>query len=60
MEDNSWMDEVKEFTKAIVNDKPVQSGTVEEAIAVMKQVYRIYYADPQWREKWNIPNPDGA
>jgi hypothetical protein len=54
------MDEVKEFANTIVNDKPVQSGTVEEAIAVMKQVYRIYYADPQWREKWNIPNPDGA
>ncbi len=60
LEDNSWMDEVKEFAKSVVNDKPVQSGTVEEAIAVMKQVYRIYYADPQWREKWNIPNPDGA
>ncbi len=60
LEDNSWRDEVNEFANAIVNDKPVQSGTVEEALAVMKQVYRIYWADPQWREKWNIPNPDGA
>jgi predicted dehydrogenase len=58
LEDNSWMDEVKEFAKAIVNDKPVQSGTVEEALAVMKQVYRIYWADPQWRNKWDTPNPD--
>ena len=60
LEDNSWMDEVNEFSNSIVFDKPVHSGTVEEALAVMKLVYQIYWADNQWREKWNIPNPDGA
>jgi predicted dehydrogenase len=58
LEDNSWRDEVNEFADAIITEKPVKSGTVEEAVATMKQVYRIYWADTQWREMWNIPNPD--
>ena len=56
--DNSWRDEVNEFAEAIINDGNILLGTVEEALATMKQVYRIYWADPQWREKWNIRNPD--
>ncbi|SVD59265.1 uncharacterized protein METZ01_LOCUS412119, partial [marine metagenome] len=58
LEDNSWTDEVNEFVDAIVNNGSILSGTVEEAVAAMKQVYRIYWADFQWRETWDIPNPD--
>ena len=58
LEDNSWRDEINEFAEAIVNEEDIQFGTVEEALATMKQVYRIYWADPKWQEKWNIPNPD--
>ena len=56
--DNSWRDEVDEFAEAIINDVNILNGTVEEALATMKQVYRIYWADPKWRNKWNIQNPD--
>ena len=58
MEDKSRRDEVYVFVDAIKNNGPILSGTVEEAVATMKQVYRIYWADFQRRERWNILNPD--
>ena len=58
LEDNSWRDEINEFANAIVNNRSIQLGTVEEALVTMKQVYRIYWTDPQWRNKWDIPEPD--
>jgi len=24
----------------------------------MKLVYKIYYSDPSWRKRYDIPNPD--
>ena len=38
--------------------KSVESGNSNDALDVMKMVYRIYYADEIWREKFNIKNPD--
>ena len=58
MEDKSWRDEVYVFVDAIKNNGPILSGTVEEAVATLTQVYRIYWADFQRRERWNILNPD--
>lgn len=58
-EDNSWHDEVFDFAKAICENKRIIQGSSKEALATMKMVYRIYYADSQWRRKFNIPNPDG-
>ena len=57
-EDNSWRDEVFDFARAIVENKKIKSGTSLEALETMKTVYRIYHADPAWRQKFAIPDPD--
>jgi predicted dehydrogenase len=57
-EDNSWRAEIYDFARTILEDKPVKHGSSKEALLTMRTVYRVYYADPQWRKKFNIPNPD--
>ena len=56
--DPSWDGEISAFALSILNDLPVQSGTSEDALRTMQLVFRIYYADPKWREIYDIPNPD--
>ena len=56
--DPSWDEEMRVFTDCIQNDKPIPSGTSDDAIRTMELVFRIYYADLEWRETYNIPNPD--
>lgn len=56
--DPSWEEEIKAFAGHIQNDQPVQGGSSEDALRTMKLVYKIYYADPIWRETYGIPNPD--
>jgi len=58
LEDNSWRDEIYEFAEAVINKKPIEFGNSKDALETMKLVYRIYYADSQWRNKHNIVNPD--
>lgn len=58
LEDTSWKTEIDEFANAITGQGSTKSGTSDEALQTMKLVYRIYYADPEWRAKYNIPNPD--
>ena len=56
--DPSWDEEIAVFADSILNNKPVQSGTSEDALRTMQLVFKIYYADPAWRETYNIQNPD--
>lgn len=56
--DPSWDDEIAAFADCIVNGKPVQSGTSQEALRTMQLVFKIYYEDAAWRETYNIPNPN--
>jgi len=58
LEDNSWRDEICEFTDSILGNKEVQNGSSADALASMKLVYRIYYADPEWQKAHSISNPD--
>ena len=58
LEDNSWRDEINEFANEIANGHPVKNGSSTDALATMKLVHRIYWADPEWREAWQIVNPD--
>lgn len=55
--DPSWDDEVSAFANCVINDKPVTTGSSHEALETMRLVYRIYYADPAWRARYNIPDP---
>ena len=58
LEDNSWKDEIDEFASIIMHDKPIINGSSQDALNVMKLVNNIYYADEQWRRKYNIEKPD--
>lgn len=58
LEDNSWRDEINEFADAILKGFKIESGTSQDALETMEVVYRIYYADPEWRKKYRISNPD--
>ena len=56
--DPSWDEEIFVFVDAILNKKQIQSGSSEEALKTMQLVYKIYYSDIKWREKYDIQNPD--
>ena len=56
--DSSWCTEIDEFVGCINDNRQVTNGTSDDALQTMKLVYKIYYADPLWREKYNISNPD--
>ncbi|TQE84049.1 Gfo/Idh/MocA family protein [Leptospira noguchii] len=56
--DLSWDEEIAYFADAILNDKEIKSGSYTEAYQTMRLVYRIYYADLNWRDTYLIPNPD--
>ena len=58
LEDNSWREEIDEFADAIVNGDTIKNGSSTDALATMNLVYRIYWADPERREAWQIANPD--
>lgn len=58
LQDNSWRDEIYEFASAILNDRPIESGTSNDALETMKLVFKIYYNDINWREQFQINNPD--
>jgi predicted dehydrogenase len=60
LEDNSWRDEIGEFADAVINKKPVKFGTSLDALATMKLVYKIYWSDIVWRQKFSIPRPDDS
>jgi predicted dehydrogenase len=56
--DPSWDEELSAFARCVLNNQPIQSGTSDDALRTMELVYKIYYADRCWREKFTIPNPD--
>lgn len=60
-QDNSWRDEIARFAEAVVMNKPVTDGSSTEAVKTMQLVYRIYCADPEWRQQYNLNDklPDG-
>ena len=55
--DPSWCAEIKEFCGCIIKNRPITSGTSDDALQTMKLVYKIYYADKKWRRIYDIKNP---
>jgi len=55
--DPSWDDEIAAFGEAVTRNSPVISGTSDDALRTMQLVFRIYFADPQWRETFQISDP---
>lgn len=56
--DPSWDDEIATFASSIVDDAAILSGSSNDALQTMQLVNRIYFEDPRWRAKYNIPDPD--
>lgn len=56
--DPSWDAEISCFADVIVNNRPIQGGSSEDAFLTMGLVCNIYHADPVWRSAYGIPNPD--
>ena len=54
LNDPSWAAEVEEFSEAIRLDKPVQNGSIDDAIQTMETVFQIYRADPVWKKQWGL------
>lgn len=55
--DPSWDAEIAEFANCILHNRPVLSGDSDDALRTMQLVFGIYYADPEWREKYHIKEP---
>ncbi len=53
-EDNSWRDEIHVFADFILKDRKVDQGSSLDALKTMEMVYKIYCADPKWKEKFNL------
>ena len=53
-QDNSWRDEIYYFADAVLNKKPILDGSSTEALETMRLVYRIYCADSEWKNKYNL------
>jgi hypothetical protein len=58
--DPSWDREIDVFAECIANDLPIEEGSPLDALRTMQLVYRIYFADPTWRERYDISDPDGG
>ncbi len=54
--DPSWTLEVAEFADAVLRDGKIRNGSAEDALRTMQLVYKIYCADPVWREMWHLDN----
>lgn len=58
--DPSWQDEINDFINCIIYDKEILSGSSLEALKTMELVYKIYKADPEWKEKLLIHEVKGG
>lgn len=58
IEDNSWKREIDGFADALINGESTMNGSSADALNAMKIVYRIYWGDPVWRERYGIECPD--
>jgi predicted dehydrogenase len=51
--DNSWKQEIKEFTDIILKNKKVLNGNSLQALEVMIMIHSIYNNDIEWKKKIN-------
>ena len=56
--DPSWDRELDSFAGCVLEGGPVEDGGSADALQTMKLVYRIYFADPEWRDAHGIADPD--
>jgi predicted dehydrogenase len=52
--DNSWKEELDDFAKCILENKPIEMGSSIDALRSMEMVYSVYKADKAWSMKWQL------
>jgi predicted dehydrogenase len=52
--DFSWQNEIDNFIESIIFNKPIDSGSSDDALKTMELVYKIYKSDNEWSKKYNI------
>ncbi len=52
--DPSWEDEIAEFADCVTGDRPIITGSSDDALRTLHLVYRIYCADPAWKAAWGL------
>ena len=50
--DNSWKSEIKEFAYLIKNNKKVVTGSLNDAVDIMKMIDQIYKSDIKWYRRF--------
>ena len=50
--DNSWKSETKEFAYLIKNNKKVVTGSLNDAVDIMKMIDQIYKSDIKWYRRF--------
>jgi predicted dehydrogenase len=53
-EDPSWKDEIYDFADAILQNREISEGSSGDALKTMQLVYKIYWADDEWRKKYDL------
>lgn len=53
-EDPSWADEIADFADHVLSVSPVIEGSSLEAWKTVEMVYKIYCADPEWRDRYGL------
>lgn len=56
--DTSWDREIQYFEQCIIDKRAITSGSSNDALETMKLVFRIYFADQQWRNQYGIADPN--
>ena len=54
IKDNSWRLEIEDFADAILRDHPIRIGNIKDAYKTLELIFKIYYSDPAWRERYGI------
>ena len=49
--DNSWADEIRTFFDLIEKGHKVEASSSSDALKTMELVFKIYDADPSWKDK---------
>lgn len=56
--DLSWDLEIQSFASSIIEHKPVEHGNSLDAFNTMKLISHIYYADLDWRKRFDLKDPE--
>ncbi len=57
--DASWQRELEEFAAAIIENRPIEVGTSDDALKALDLVERIYQADSSWSRESNVATRQG-